>query len=447
VPPAAPPTKLADSLGPLATPGAFGEVRPGQLALVAGRSGDHPSVYQTLLAVFQGPSRDEFQSQIEDPFYEPLDRLLVRRGHRVLSHVHLTKRALRFGQVNLPIAGVQWLATLPEFRTQGFATRLLLEADRRIAADGGLVAVARTSAPHFFARSGWAICGRHCVSRGESRLVQGYLQGEHADKLSRPLSIRLWRHVEMPALMRIYKQNTLASFGPLDRTEAYWRWLIGRKAFDTLLVAIDGRDRLELAEETAPIVGYAALRQSRVVELLTAPDHPTADFQLLARACAEFVERDRRDLFVHAPPEHRVHSLLKAAGGTHCHAESDQGEVFMVKIIDPVKFLTAIAPELELRAKGADLQRGVELGLRVGAANWRIVYTHRGIRIRPGPMGRSYLSMNSAELTRLVLGHGKVSEIAAAGRIHASNKSALELADALFPKLPLWRPAWDDLPA
>lgn len=251
----------------------------------------------------------------------------------------------------------------------------------------------------------------------------------------------------MPALMRIYHQNTAASVGPLQRSEDYWRWLIGRQAFDTLLVAIDGRDRLELAEETAPIVGYAALRQTRVVELLTAPGHPTADFQLLARACAESVERDRRDIFVQAPPGHRVHSLMTAAGGTLCQAEIDQGEVFMVKIMDPAKLLAAIAPELESRAKTADLRRGTELGLRIGSAVWQVAYTQRGIRIRPGPVGRNYLAMNSAEFARLVLGHGNVCETSAAGRIHPSNKTALELAGSLFPKLPLWRPAWDDLPA
>jgi GNAT superfamily N-acetyltransferase len=417
------------------------------MAVVTGRSGDHPSVFQTLLAVFQGPSREEFQSQAEDPFYEPLDRLLVRRGHRVLSHLHLTKRTMRFGQVNLPVAGVQWLATLPEFRSQGFASRLLAEAERRIIADGGLLAVARTSIPHFFAQNGWAICGRHSVSRGEARLVLAHLQSAHGDRLARPLSIRRWRHVEMRALLRTYQQNTASTHGPFERSEVYWRWLIGRKAYETLLVAIDGRDRLELDEETAPIVGYAALRQGRVVELLTTPGHPTADYQLLARAGAESVERDRRDLIVHAPPAHRLHSLVTAAGGSASNSEADQGEVFMMKIADPIKFLVAITPELEKQAKQSGWRRGTELGLCVDAAKWRIAYTPRGLRVRSGPLGRHVLTMNRAEFTRLLFGHGDVRETVVAARIRATTKTAVDLAGELFPKLALWRPPWDDLPA
>jgi GNAT superfamily N-acetyltransferase len=437
---------LADSLGPLLSPDAFGEIPHGQMAVVVGRSGDHPSVFQTLLAVFQGPSREEFQSQAEDPFYEPLDRLLVRRGHRVLSHLHLTKRTMRFGEVTLPIAGIQWLATLPEFRSQGFASRLLAEAERRIVADSGLLAVARTSIPRFFAQNGWAICGRHCISRGEARLVLAHLQSAHADRLARPLSIRRWRHVEMRALLRTYQQNTTATHGPLERSEAYWRWLIGRKAFDSLLVAIDGRDRLELDEETAPIVGYAALHQGRVVELLTTPGHPTADYQLLARACAESVERDRRGLVVHAPPEHPLHALVVDAGGSFCNAEADHGEVFMMKIVEPMKLFAAISPELETRVKQAQWRRGTQLGLCVGTSKWRVAFTPRGIRIRSGPLGRHVLTMNRSEFTRLLFGHGDVRETVDAGRIRAATKAAIELAGELFPKLPLWRPTWDDLP-
>jgi predicted acetyltransferase len=444
--PAAPP-HLADRLGSIVAQDAFGEIAPNQIRLVSGRSGDHPSVFQSLLAVFHAPSRDEFQAQLEDPFYEPLDRLLVRRGHRVLSHVHLTRRTIRLGKVSLPVAGVQWLATLPEFRSQGFATRLLLEAEQRIAEDGGVLAVARTSIPHFFARSGWAVCGRHSVSQASASHVLGHLHHTHSAQLARQLSIRLWRHVEMPALMRIYNQNTNGAYGALERTEAYWRWLVGRKAFSALMVAIDGRDRLELDESTAPIVGYAALRQEHVAEIMTAPNHPTADVQLLARAAAELVERDRQKIFLHALPGHRLHEIITSAGGTYSNSETDQAEVLMVKVIDPLKLLATIRPELDARAKQAELRRGTELALSVGPAKWRITYAPRGIRSSPGQLGRNYLRLNQAEFTRLVLGHGSVREIAEAGRIQASTQTALDVADALFPKLPLWRPVWDDLPA
>ncbi len=106
----------------------------------------------------------------------------------------------------------------------------------------------------------------------------------------------------------------------------------------------------------------------------------------------------------------------------------------------------AWSPELEARAKQAGLPRETELGLSVDGAKWRLVYTRRGFRVRTGKLGRSYLTLSRAEFTRLALGHGSVRETAFAGRIQASTQTALELAELLFPQVPLWRPPWDDLP-
>src|SRR4029079_10540607 len=65
--------------------------------LATGGAGDHSAVYQFLMAVFQGPSRDSFLAGLDDPFYEPRDRLLVKQGPRILGHVHLTSRVMHFG--------------------------------------------------------------------------------------------------------------------------------------------------------------------------------------------------------------------------------------------------------------------------------------------------------------------------------------------------------------
>ena len=53
---------------------------------------------------------------------------------------------------------------------------------------------------------------------------------------------------------------------------------------------------------TAPIAGYAVVRQHQVVELLTDPAFPNAGPQLLARACSDAIERDSHEITLHAPP-------------------------------------------------------------------------------------------------------------------------------------------------
>jgi hypothetical protein len=168
---------------------------------------------------------------------------------------------------------------------------------------------------------------------------------------------------------------------------------------------------------------------------------------LLARACTVSSERDRLDLTLWTPPGNSLHRLVSAAGGKLHHHEAASGEVFMVKILKPIEFLQRLAPELEARAKAAGFPRETELGLVVSGQKLRLVYTRRGFRARSGTPGRSYLTMNRDEFTRLMFGHNSVRESVGDGRIRASTQTAVEIAAALFPKLPFWRPPWDDLPA
>ena len=60
--------------------------------------------------------------------------------------------------------------------------------------------------------------------------------------------------------MRVYNQNLPGSYGPLERTRAYWQWLLERRAFDQLYVALDGPNLWDLDESTTQIVGYAAIK-------------------------------------------------------------------------------------------------------------------------------------------------------------------------------------------
>jgi len=422
-------------------------VPPAESRVVVGRAGDHPGVYQFMLAVFHGPSREEFHAQQDEPTYEPANRLLIKRGMRVISHLQLIERAIQFGPLQLAVDRAAWLGTLPEFRSQGLAGQLLQAAGRAMAGKGFPLGQLRTRIPHFFHRWGWAVCGRHSRSRAKSRHILARFGGEPAILRRPPLNIRLWRHVELPALMRIYAQNTAGAFGPPVRTEAYWRWLISRKAFDHIIVALDGPDKLELDEATAPIVGYAVIRQQCVVELLTDPAHPAAGQQLLARACADAIERDQNDLVLEAPPGDPLHQLLVAAGGQFSNHAADDQEVYMIRPPDTARLARRLKPLLESRLKESDVARPCELGLLIDNERHLLTISRRGLRITAGRLGRNHITCNRAELTRLMLGHTDPAEAAQHGRLQASSPAALEWAGLLFPRVPLWHPLWDDLPA
>ncbi|MBX3413165.1 MAG: GNAT family N-acetyltransferase [Pirellulales bacterium] len=414
---------------------------------VVANAGDHAAVHQFLQNVFQSPPADAFLATLDDPFYEPSDRVLVRRGHRVLSHIHTTKRSLHFGDLRFPIAGVWGLGTLPEFRGRAYATNLLRFAERHMIEDGSLLGMLRTRDPHFFRPWGWAVCGRHVRSKAGTRplMVELTVAAERfADQ--EPLTIRPWRQVELPGLMRLYRDHTANAFGCVERTENYWRWLISRKHFDHLYVAIEGPDNFELDPTNASIVGYCVVRDDEILELVASPQHPRAAFDLLARACGEAIERDQHTIELHAPHDDRMHELFRAASGACLHHEVHQGEVFMVKLLDPLEVLRRLCPVLHARADRAKLPRPAELSLAVEDARYRLVLTRRSVKVSCQPrLTRSHLSCNGAEFTRLLLGHLDVHESVAAGRLEASTRVALDTARVLFPRVPFWRPPLDDL--
>ena len=93
------------------------------------------------------------------------------------------------------------------------------------------------------------------------------------------------------------------------------------------------------------------------------------------------------------------------------------------------------------------LPRPVELGLLVDGRKYRIVAGPKRVKAVSRTIGRSYLHLNVADFTRLVLGHLDWDKAVREGRLMASTRIADEAGRVLFPTLPLWRPPLDDLPA
>ena len=434
---------------PLSARSARGRVAGPRLRLpvVSAGAADHAAIYYFLRAIFRGPTRSEFRASLEDPFYEPHDRLLVRSGSQIVGHAHLTHRVMQFGPLQFPVAGMGWLATSVGCGGQGLGSRLLLEAEKQMARSGALVGFLRTAIPHFFRRTGWALCGRHNYSRADARAVLSSLldRGMLRRRRRRRLQIRPWRRWEQAALVRIYNQNLQGRYGPLERTEAYWQWLIHRQAYDQIYVALEGPELLELEEINTRIVGYAVSQGDKIVELFAAPDRRRALAELLGRTCSEAIEHDRQTVVLHAPPGSPLHKVFSTAGGLRHNHEADRGEVYMARLLDPLKLLRRLCGEFAHRAEEAGLARPLELGLLVDGKKYQLEITRQGARAVSRRLGRTYLKLNVADFTRLLLGQLDWRRALSEGRVEASTGLALEAGPVLFPRLPLWRPPLDDL--
>lgn len=428
------------------------------LQIVPASAADHAEILHFLEAVFPQYARGEFLSSLDDPFYEPRDRLLVKDGSRVVAHVHLTRRVMELDGVRLPVSGVAGLATLPEYRGRGLARQLMTAAERYMLRDRSLLGMLRTSIPHFFRPVGWAVCGRHSQARVGARELLAQLTADGVQPLLPGLRIRPWRQMELAGLQRVYESNAATAAGPLVRTEAYWRWLVSRRPYDQIFVAAgeaelaDPHDpwqpaayRGEGRRGGGPIHGYCILKQQQIVELMVLPGRMRVAQALLAHACSEIIEQDFDIIELHTAPDDPLLEQFRTVGGSvHLH-EVSQGEVFMMKVLNTPGVLRALAARFSDRASRHEIPKPAELGFLVDGQKLRLVLTRGGVRVGQHRTGRSYVTVGSADFTRLLLGHLSLAETLQAGRAACSTRLAEQVGTVLFPRLPLWHPPLDGL--
>jgi predicted acetyltransferase len=443
------------------------------LRLAFARTGDHGLIHRLLVGVFHGPSAAEFHAQLDEPGYEPVDRLVVRDGDQIAAHLRLARQTIRVGGAALPAARFMDLATATEYRSRGLATSILSAGERAAAERGVLVGLTRTRVPELFARLGWAACGRHYYSSAAPRSVLAELSAARAANghasapftsapAAEPIIVRPLRRIELPAIERLYEQNLAGRSGWPVRSEAYWDWLLARGSCDRIFIATTSNEQAELPKLLSSIVGYAFVRQCRLVEVVAAPGRDDVARQLAARVCADASEQGDWLVRCDAPPADPLHDLLRRAGGKLIASQEQDGEVFLAKLLDPLAALRQLTATLAERARSAGVPRPSELGLelRSGASpndrgivdrgiveRFRIKLTRRSARIETGGPSRHTLVLRYADLAPLLLGGVSAEELFAAGRLRASTRRATQVALALFAAGQWWRPPLDDLMA
>lgn len=411
-------------------------IRRGPVEFALGSEADHEAIYQSLLHVFQGPDRETFLGALSDPSYHPEQRLVARIEHRIASHVHLTERVIRYGSLRVPMNGVMWVGTLPEYRGLGLAQNLMRLADQRALEVGALVQALTTSMPQFYRPLGWGTCGNQTFGvvpgRGLPHTGDGLVEAKGGAWHVRP-----WRQVELNDLMELYDSQFGATTGSVVRTEDYWRWMIGRRYAHVIWVACQGES----------VRGYAFVKDHRVLEIATDPASPHALALLLGRIRAEALERAYPEVIIHAPANHPVQDAVIEAGGRVVDQEVWEGTSSMYHAPDPAALLQGVLPELTRRAKEAKPGWPLELGIVVDHARCLVHIDARSSRIVADKLSRRYLTLSSAAFVRLVMGHIDIDEAVEIDGVEPSASTAIDAARVLFQKGPIWRSPLDSATA
>jgi len=413
-------------------------IRRGTVDFGVGSEADHEAIYQTLLHVFHGPDRDSFLGALADPNYRPEQRVLAKVDGRVVSHLHLTGREVRYGSARLAMNGVMWVGTLPEYRGLGFAQNLLRLADQRARETGVALQALTTGMPQFYRPLGWGVCGRQTFAQTLSRNLPPVSDGV-VEVRGGPWHVRPWRQVELNDLMSLYELQYQGTVGTVMRSEDYWRWIIGRRYAHVIWVACQGDT----------VRGYAFIKDHKILEIASHPAHPQALKALLGRVRAEALERAYPEVLVHAPVGHPALDAFCAASGRVINQDDYEGTSSMYHIPDAERFLKSILPELSRRAVDSGVQLPLEMGLTVGDRRWllHVDTTAEASRVEPDKLSRRHLTLSPATFVRLAMGHTGVDRASGEGGFEASTATALDAARVLFPTRPIWRSPLDSATA
>jgi predicted N-acetyltransferase YhbS len=410
--------------------------RRGSVEFSVGTEADHESVYQTLLHVFHGPDRDSFLGALADPAYRPDQRLLARVDGRVVSHVHYTERSIRYGNTQLPMNGVMWVGTLPEYRGLGFAQNLMRLGDIRARDARVALQALTTGMPQFYRPLGWGVCGKQTfgqtMSRNLPQATDGVIEGKGGFWHVRP-----WRQVELNDLMQLYDAQFGRNTGSVIRSEDYWRWMIGRRYAHVIWVACQG--------ET--VRGYAFVKDHKVLEIATSAAHPQALKALLGRIRAEALERAYPEVIIHAPTDHPAMEAIAQSSGRIIDEDVWEGSCSMYHIPNIERFLTGILPELSRRAVESGTPLPIELGLTVGDSRWLLHVDAKGGIVEPDKLSRRHLTLSPAALVRLLMGHTGIDLAVEEDGVEYSTHTAIDAAKVLFPVQTIWRSPLDSATA
>ncbi len=407
------------------------EFRPAEL-------GQHLAVHQLLLGVFHYPPLDTFLEWVEAPEYRVQDRLIALHGSRLVGHVHLVRQLWQAEGETVPVVHLAGLATAAQYRCQGIGTGLVEHALKQARAEKALLAVVRTAEPQFFLRRGWLPVQPGRGWRTTPRDLLAQLPPQAASGGS-PWQVRPWRQLELDDLCRLYQQLQTSTPGAVQRSEAYWKWLVQCRPWDEVLVAVRPVETSKQEGEPGPLPpvpvdGYLIRRGNRVLELATCPQQPQAALVLLHRMASDAIERDQHWIEYWGPPLSPVQQAFASPETTPVDPEE---AMLLYPLVPLERWLRRQAKCWAARLRKAKAEV-TESGLDVGGQRFRLQLQGGKLQLQPDQCGRSYLRCNHAVLLQLAWGMCSLEQAIQIGTAAVSTAKARQFWQAVLPPARFW---------
>jgi len=252
------------------------------------------------------------------------------------------------------------------------------------------------------------------------------------------------------ALSKLYQNCVVGQYGPFLRSAKYWTWLLDRRGFDELIVALEGQQDApdDGGETSSKLLGYYATRSGRIVEMMACTHRSQPACELLLFAFRDAKEHNRQQVELEAPWGSQCCSFLQKLLGEKMPAGHPGDSSVMAKLLDPASFLTSMLPELSFRFLQSGRAPGASLGLRIEGHPFTCRLEESQVRILRNSRADCWVNLSQHQATRLFLIGQRPSDDGLKSREKPEDVGAglvRELLQDLFPPIGFWRSVLDDL--
>ena len=399
-----------------------GEARHGKATVRSIRPEERDACIALWCGVWPGEgSRAYFQRYFYgDIDWQPDYTQVAEIEGRLVSAVHICRRVVACGDLQLTMGGIANVATLCEFRGEGYSTACLRRAIAVMEADAMDFSLLFTGINPFYARAGYEDWPRERL-RGAIRL----------DFAPRPtaLQVRPATNADTPAIQALYQAYNRTRPIAVQRSAAYWRdWI-------SFLPDSMGEPPLLALDRSGRAVGYASYQvnfyrghqinedYAYVTELGIAADaEPHGVAAALLDAIAQrALSAGKRELHVSIALDRPICAAL---GGLLANPEANITFSGMARLLHRDNLLRGLVPELTDRW----IQAGRPGGLLKCATPYGLTELDASgpfLRVREAEIGEANLSQSA--LFGLLFGSLSPEEAIAEASLHP-------LLHALFPQ-------------
>ncbi len=366
------------------------------------------------------------------PQLEPSGWLFVedQDSGQAVATLSLMPLTWRFGRVPLPVAELGFVATRPAYRRRGLQ-RALSAAFDRIALANGYALAAIEGIPFFYRQFGYEYALPLFDSRFDLALDQipAGLPASYAFRPAGPSDV--------PLLVAFYRQGGADLVITTERSEGMWRYYLNMPpeasfGLQPHVILHDGHD-----------IGYVALSPSgwanrlNVVELSLAGRKQDQEAESAVEATLRFArgraeEGGQESVGLQLPPRHAACRWAR-------EREHQEARVYgwQMKVLDPVRFLDAVAPALEERLAASTLA-GCSGELRFNLYRLKVGLRMEGGRVSAcalEPEAETDVSLPPFAATQLWLGWRSFAALDDWHKDVGAKEEKHPLLDVLFPPL------------